>query len=339
MVCDLSKMVRFCVSIIIIVGICGLLSFVIYSRIKGQPTSMKPYATITSIQDLVNLFPQQPQDIKQRTQKSIDAAKAALDQLIAIPDDQRTYENTARVFDVVCTLSDGSIVRNVLSVLEMVSPDKAIRGACHEAVEQMNNFSVDALENNEKLYKALKSYAARSVDDATLTTEQRYFIEKTVEDYERNGLNLPLAERDVVGKLKKELAKLEQDFEVNIATDNRTITVDAAELKGCSQDFIKSLRTTEDGHYVLGVDYPTYHMIMEHCSVTATRKRLYDEYVNRGYPKNHEILQTVIAKRDQLAHILGFNSYAEFDLADQMVETPERAEQFLHDLYARASKK
>lgn len=300
---------------------------------------MKSYATITSVQDLVNLFPQNSPDINERTQKSIDDTRAKLDALVSIPENERTYENTMRVFDLVCTLSDMSIMRNVLSALELVSPDKAIRDACHAAVEQMNNFSVDALENNEHLYKALKSYAARSVDDTTLTQEQRYFIEKTIEDYERNGLNLPPAERELVGKLKKELAKLEQDFEVNIATDNRTITVDKAGLKGCSDEFITSLKKAENDRYLLGVDYPTYHMIMEHCSVVSTRKALYDEFVNRGYPKNQELLEAVIAKRDQLAHILGFKSYAEFDLADQMVETPVRAEQFLHDLYARASKK
>ena len=56
MVFDLFKIVRLCAPIVVILLLCGLLSFFIYSRLKGQEQSMQPYATVTSVNDLLNSF-------------------------------------------------------------------------------------------------------------------------------------------------------------------------------------------------------------------------------------------------------------------------------------------
>jgi thimet oligopeptidase len=103
-----------------------------------------------------------------------------------------------------------------------------------------------------------------------------------------------------------------------------------------SDDFINALKKTEQGDYILGVDYPTYYTVIEQCRSASTREKLFKAYANRAYPHNEKLLQNIIAKRAELAQKLGFSSYAELDLADQMVGSPQRAHQFMIELKDKA---
>jgi len=47
----------------------------------------------------------------------------------------------------------------------------------------------------------------------------------------------------------------------------------------------------------------------------------------------------MIFKRDQLAHLVGFDSYAAYDIDEQMVKSPMRAQNFLDDLIAKIKPK
>ncbi len=309
----------------------------VYSYKKNKEV-FKP-VRIHAVNDIVELFPSTPYAISTRTNDAIAVAKKSLDAIVELPDDQRTYANTAHMLDLVCALSELAVLSNIIATLEMVHPDEQMRTAANETVQKINNFFIDNISKNKALYKAVKAYVEGNAQQEQLTDEQWYYLKDLIRDFERSGLNLPDAELNKVAELAKELAKLSQDFEVNIATDNRTITVKEDALLGLGQDFIKGLKRTDNGDYILGVDYPTYYYVIEHCSVADTRKKLFTLFHNRAYPANDRILKEVIAKRDEMAHLLGFKSFAHLNLDNSMVETPERAEQFLDDLIARVNKK
>jgi len=294
---------------------------------------------VTSSGDIPSLFPTTPAAIESQVNEAMAKAKKAIEQIIAVPDDKRTYENTAQALDTVSALSDLAIIGTIVSILEMVSPEESIRTAAHAAIQKIDEFVVDTISNNVKLYEAFKSYAQENALKEQLSFEQRYYIQEKMKEFERSGLNLPEETRAKIAQLKKELAKLSQDFEVNIAQDNRTIEVPLEALQGLDADFIASLKKTEDGKYILGVDYPTINNVMENCSVGETRKKLFIAFNNRAYPANEDILKAVIAKRDELAHLLGFASYADLNMANSMVGTPEKAEHFLQELLVRCAPK
>jgi len=87
------------------------------------------------------------------------------------------------------------------------------------------------------------------------------------------------------------------------------------------------------------MDYPTYFTVIEHCSVEATRKKMSLVFSNRAYPANDLVLKEVIAKRDELAQLLGFETFAHLNLDNTMAKLPEHAAGFLHGLLARVDKK
>lgn len=291
---------------------------------------------IYSTSDVISLFPKTSQEIEQLAQTALEKAQAKVDAIIAIPDEDRTYANTAQAFDELCVLSHLSIAGNTIQTLELVSPDDEIRKTAHDAVLKMQDFSVDAISNNKALYRAFKAYAQDNAPHELLNPEQKYYLEKTVEDFMRGGLDLPDEQLEQVRQLKKELAALELNFSANVAQDNRTILFDAQDLQGLEADFVTSLKRASDGSVIVGTDYPTYFTIMENCTVMKTRKRLSEMFANRAFPANEQLLKDIIEKRDQLAKLLGYQSYADLDLSDQMVESVERAERFVTDLSQKA---
>lgn len=280
--------------------------------------------------DIISLFAVTADDIKNNTPLSIEQAKNVIAGIIAIPDDQRTFANTARPLDELFSLSNLAIAQRVNEALELLSPNDDIRAAAHDAFIQICDFYVDYVTSNKALYRAFMAYEAQTSEN--LSDQQRYFVNNTMNDFKREGLSLPDETLAQVNILRKELASLCADFDRNIAQDASTITVTRDQLTGLDDDFINSLARTTDDLYVLGVDYPTYFRTMENCAVEATRKTLYTAFNNRAYPINNELLKTIIIKRDELAQLLGYTDFAHNDIDSEMAHTPERAQQFLTNL-------
>lgn len=320
----------------------SLVSFVNCGRVEQQEkNSYKEGAfmseqKIKSAQDVYQFFPHTLQEVSDFARKAIARAQKALSMVTDRDPAQRTFENTAQAFDALS--SDFSQTLNGISMLEMVMPDDAIRNACNAQSAELQKFAVDAF-SNKKIYKAFKDYVEGNAQKETLNDEQRYFLTEVMRDFKREGLDLPDDELAQIQAIKKELADLTLAFDTNIATDKSSITATRDQLKGLDEHFIASLKQDDHGNYILICNYPTHSEIMNHCSVEDTRKRFYFCFANRAYPKNKEILEKIIAKRDQLAQKLGFDSYAALDIDGKMAQNPERAEKFIVDLLMRAKGK
>ena len=302
--------------------------------VRRGSSSMIP--KIHTIEDVVKLFPRDRAAIEAKTNKAIEQATKDLAVIIALQDSERTFENTVRALDILGAQFHG--VGTILHTLEMVSPDADLRTAAHEAILKLQEFAVNNLGNNIALYKAFKAYVEGTMSSEDLNQEERTYVKEAMKGFKKSGLDLPEHEQENLKKLKKELGILELQFDTNINADNRTITVTRDGLAGLSDEFIAG-KKSGDNAYSLGVDYPTYTQVMENCSVEATRKNLWLAFGNRAHPANKPILDNVISLRNTIAQILGFKSYADLDIDDEMAENPENVEKFLEDLILRAQPK
>jgi thimet oligopeptidase len=289
-----------------------------------------------NVEDIISLFALTPEDIKTQMPIYMQQAQQVIDAIIAVPDDQRTFANTAKPLDEVDALSNLALAQRIYESLEMLSPDAILRDAVREAYIAIRNFRIDTVTSNKKLYNAFMAYANVQAQTEKLSDQQRYFIQNTIQFFKRSGLALPDDVLAQVNVLTKELSALTSTFNSNIAQDNSFITVIHEELQGLGDDFIATLTQTEDGYYKLGIDYPTYFRVMENCSIAATRKKLYIAFYNRAYPINDDLLKTIIIKRDELSMLLGYQDFAHYDLDDQMAKTPEHAEAFITDLLEKS---
>lgn len=309
------------------------MSFYLYSRKRSHlviPTK------ISNLTDIQLLFTGNAQNITQRVDQSIKDAKTSIDAILAINHHELTFENTFHALDILQSQSPFAVMDNVIGILKLVSPDENIRTTCEKELLKIAEFSLEHIDNNKALYHALKAYAEGNAKKETLTEEEQYFITKTLQDFKRHGLELPEEQLNLIRKLQQQITQLSLKFETNIATDNRTIAVSHQDLEGLDEDFIKNLKKTSDGQYIIGIDYPTYFNVMKHCQQESTRKALYKAFTNRAYPVNDQLLRDIIKLRDDLAHILGFNNYAELNMAETMAENPSVAKNFLEELIKKA---
>src|SRR5205085_55338 len=155
-------------------------------------------------------------------------------------------------------------------------------------------------------------------------------VTRTLRDFRLAGVDKDEATRKRIKALRDELVVIGQDFDRNIRTDLRTVTVkSAAELAGLPEDFIAKHKPDAKGVITLTIDYPDSLPVFSFANSDDLRKRMYMEYNNRGYPKNMETLDRMIAKRAELATLAGFSNWADYITADRMVESASRASRFI----------
>lgn len=303
-----------------------------------KPPMMHALTNVKTSADAIALFPTSISQIQSRAQRALAQAHQDLEKFLAIPDEQRTFENTALALDTLAGYSDLAMNMTINQTVDLINPDEKMRAAARDAILQLSSFLIE-LSADKRVYNAFKAYAEGNAKKEMLSDAQKYSIAESMKDFARAGSHLPDQTLDHVKKIKKELAQLELEFEKNIANDNRKIVANAAELAGLSESFINSLQKDTEGNYSLGTDTPTYIQVMENCTNAATRKNLWNAYQNRAYPINKEVLEKIIEKRSQLADLLGFKTYAALELDSQMVGNPARAQNFLNDMHQKAQKK
>lgn len=286
--------------------------------------------------DVMKLFPVSAEDVKARVNFAIERAKIDLEKIIKMESSERTFENTIRAYDLASNRF--SLATGGISVAKLVHPDKGLRDATHEAIMALSAFSIDNFLTVD-IYNAFKSYLDEKSKLENLNAEQQYYLEESMRGFKHAGLHLPAAELAEVKKLQKELSDLCLEFGRNIAEDKNAIHVTKEELAGASESFINALEKDTDGKYIVRCDYPSVDEVRYHCSVGTTRRDLIRKFGSRAYPANKEILKDIIAKRDDLAHRLGFSSYAELDLDDQMAKSVSIAESFITDLARKVEQK
>ena len=181
------------------------------------------------------------------------------------------------------------------------------------------------LSLNRGVYDALTALDASKAD-----AETQYYLTRTLRDFRLAGVDKDEATRTRIKALHDELVVIGQDFDRNIRTDLRTVTAQsAADLDGLPQDFIARHKADAKGVITLNIDYPDSLPVLSFAKNEELRKRMYMEYNNRGYPKNIETLDKMIARRAELAKLAGFSSWADYITADKMVESAARASQFI----------
>lgn len=284
-----------------------------------------------------DLFPRTPAEITARADQAITAARTAVAELIAVPTEERTFENTFGALDRL-----GSAIGttgSVLHAIQMVSPETAMRDAAAHEIIRLQQFTIDELVHNEAVYHACQSYVRGEGVQESLTPEQQFYVNETMRGFRRVGFDLPREQRKILAEKEKELASVQLAFSTLINTDRRTIIVDEKDLAGLDPAFIASLEKTDDGKRILPTDYPIMSAVLESCSVRATREAMWRAYVSVAYPKNTENLARMIELRDECAKLLGYESAARYDCEEAMVRSPERARAFLEDLLIKSQPK
>jgi len=253
-------------------------------------------------------------------------AEAALGRLLAVKG-KRTVENTLKPYNEVVLHADNAAYE--ASLMESVHPDSAFRATAEEVTQAAQKFASD-LSLNRGVYEAIQA-----VDVSKETPDTKYLVERTLRDFRRAGVDKDDATRAKITALREELVKIGQEFDKNIRNDSRSIELSSVdELKGLPDDFIKSHQPGPDGKIKISIEYPDRFPIMSYAENGEVRKRLYMERMNRAYPQNMAVLDQLIAKRYELAQLLGYKTWADYVTEDKMIKSAANVSQFIDRISA-----
>jgi len=247
-------------------------------------------------------------------------ARSDLKKLLAVKG-KRTVQNTMTLYSSLALHADNA--SSWAGLMESVHPDSAFRSTAETMSQDASKFFTE-LGLNRQVYDAIQAVDVSAADPTT-----KYLVEKTLRDFRLAGVDKDEATRKQIQTIQDELVLVSQDFDRNIRNDSRTIKVTPAELDGMPEDFIKAHPVGADGKVTLSIEYPDRFPIATYAKSEDVRKRLQTEAMNRAYPANEAVLDSMLAKRYRLAHMLGYSNWADYITANKMIENAANAAKFI----------
>ncbi|HEX4462405.1 MAG TPA: M3 family metallopeptidase [Polyangia bacterium] len=209
------------------------------------------------------------------------------------------------------------------SVCRNAHPDEKMRDAADQCEQEVDALATE-LSLDRGIYDTLAAIDLVEQDEAT-----RYYVAKTLRDLRRAGVDKDEATRTRVKQLREELLKIGQEFGKNIKDDVRTLLVDAADLEGLPEDYKSSHAPNSDGKVTISTDNTDYIPFVTYAKSNKAREELWRIYRLRGHPKNLDVLSRMLEKRNELATILGYPSWAAYATEDKMIGSAQAASEFI----------
>lgn len=271
-------------------------------------------------------FNYQAQDLAPAEAEARVKLEKDLAALIAIPQAERTFENTImgyeRAFD-----NYGNAL-GMSGFLSYVSTDKKFRDAANDLQMQISQYMVDVATRRD-VYKAIREYTDTN---PRLDPVQAKLVKEMLIGFKNSGMDLNDADLEKFKALNKEKAEYIIKFDKNIQEYKDPLAVTKEQLRGLGEDYIQKLSKTDDGKYLVTLDYPDYVPFMQNADDEQARKELEFKFNRRGGQENVELLEKTLTLRREIARLLGYKNHAELRLEDRMAKNPKTVMAFLKDL-------
>jgi oligopeptidase A len=204
------------------------------------------------------------------------------------------------------------------------------------------------LSQNLQLYEKFKALKT-SAEFSQLSAAQKKIVGNELRDFRLGGAELAEAQKERFKAIQEELASAAAKFEENLldtTNDYAHYAERAEQVAGLPADVLQTAQeaATADGKpgWKFTLHGPSYMPVMQYAEHRPLREEIYRAYTTRasefGKPSldNTPLIKQILGLRQEAAHLLGFNSYAEVSLATKMAQTPGEVKAFLHALAQRA---
>lgn len=216
------------------------------------------------------------------------------------------------------------------SLIKDTNPDAAIRAAGENCVEAANR-AVTRFQMSRPVYERLQA-----VERAGVAPELRYTLARQIDNFRRAGIDKDEAARKRIEELQNAITQTGIEFDRNINANHPAVKAKPEELAGLPQDYLDSHKPGADGLVEIRMTGADYSPVMQYADSAALRKRVQTAWASRAYPANDAVLKRLFAQRAELASLLGYPSFAAYDLANRMAKDPARTQAFLDRIAAAA---
>ncbi len=247
---------------------------------------------------------------------------------------ERSGSSLSRVADVFFALSGAHTNEAIQAVERAISP----RLAAHR-----NRISL-----NGDLFRRIEAVAGKAAD---LDAEQARVLERYRTVFRRAGANLEDASKKRLAEIGERMATLGTSFGQNLLADERDYTLvlaSEADLAGLP-DFLRAAaaKAAESrglaGKYVITLGRSSVEPFLQYSSRRDLREKVFRAWIARGdngaATDNKALIAEMAALRAERAKLLGYRSYSDYRLDDQMAKTPKAVRNLLGEVWPRALKR
>lgn len=220
-----------------------------------------------------------------------------------------------------------------LSHIDSVMNSKESQKAYEESLPLLSKFH-STVAQNEALFHKIEQLKSSN-------PSAQKVIDNNIRDFKLSGVDLPMEQKKELEAINLELSQLSNAFSQNLldATNEYELIIENFDdVRELDKNDIEQAKIERNGKevYRFTLQMPSFIAYMTHGSNRAYREELYRAYNTRA-PKNAEVIDKILALKDQKAKLLGFESFAEYSLADKDAKTTEDVVSFLEEL-AKLSK-
>lgn len=287
---------------------------------------------LNSIEDVENIFPKTKEEITILVDDTIIHVKKEVESICNKKTSDRTLDNTVLAFDRLQLKID--VVTNLLGALRTLTDNSNLSNYAGKENSRLINTIIDLIDENHCIYNSFISYLEENPHEKRNDIEN-YFIRDSINDWLYSGFDLSHDAQENLKHIKNQLSFYTSQFRTNIIKDAHSIYITKTDMPNVSASYLKGLNQPKPGVYSLKAD--TY--IQENCTLESTRKDFWKLSVNIAYPINQDILMHIISLRDKLARQLGFSSFAQLDISNQMAKTPEQVQDFVSKIIKKCQNK
>ena len=243
----------------------------------------------------------------------IKQQKQELDAILANPD-APTFENTVAAYEY-----SGEILTKVSLVLfnlQETEGNEEMDKVVEEATALMTAHE-DEMSMNKAFFERVK--AVYDADQSGLTREQQMVLKNLYESFTRSGVALDEASQERLKEINQKIAAAQQKFGTNLLAENNAFKE------------------------TFGVPVSAYPAEMTGCEDRDRREAMFKAYSSRGNNGNEydnkALCLEILKLRAEKARMLGFDTFAAYQLDNKMARNPQTVDSFLGQIMGPAASK
>ena len=203
----------------------------------------------------------------------------------------------------------------------------------------------NAIFMNEALFRRVQAVHGRRDD---LDPEQRRVLDRYHTIFVRAGAQLEPESRKRLAAILERLATLGTQFSQNVLADEKayTLILEGEDDLAGLPDFLRAAAAREaeergvPGKHVITLSRSSIEPFLAFSARRDLREKAFLAWAARGdtggETDNKAIIAEIVALRAERAQLLGYETFADYKLADTMAKTPAAALDLLHNVWRPA---
>lgn len=286
-----------------------------------------------------------PEYFKPAFTRGMEAQRAEIDSIINNPAEP-AFDNVILALDRSGELYN--TVSRIFSLLTSAETNAELEKIKTEMTPLMSQHS-DAISMDSLLFKKIKSVYDRR-DSLKLDEARARLLDRTYKRFVRNGALLSDADKAELKQINQQLASLSVRFGNNRreAINSYKLVIDSKDGTGVPSNVTSKARAraTDEGlknKLIFTLQKPSWLPFLTYSDKEDYRRELYEAYLGlcaEGTEfDNTQIINDIVRLRTRKAHLMGFETFADFVLDERMAGNPANVYALLDDVWDLALEK